>query len=170
MFRKPVKEVSSSTRLIQQLYSFGLEDASSSDSTSPPASVPDQPEASTSALAPPIQALGKLSLAAPASKEPKVNNSLRKLLKSTQHSIKVDREDGTREEKVLTSWKMADYAYKRDPCPFPTRARGLFTEQVGEDEYRIVARGYDKFFNVNEVSWTQVSPRYLHRVLSRGKV
>lgn len=52
---------------------------------------------------------------------------------------------------------MADYAYKRDPCPFPTRARGLFTEKIGEEDYRIVARGYDKFFNVNEVSWTQVS-------------
>ncbi|KPV72607.1 uncharacterized protein RHOBADRAFT_29768 [Rhodotorula graminis WP1] len=56
---------------------------------------------------------------------------------------------------------MADYAYKREPCPFPTRARGLFTERVrggdgdgGEAEYRIVARGYDKFFNINEVSWT----------------
>jgi len=100
-------------------------------------------------------------------------------LKCTQHKVKVDDEE---EERVLTSWKMADYAYKRDPCPFPTRARGLFTEklqrrrprreQQGEeeaeedqdqdqdeddDEYRIVARGYDKFFNVNEVSWTQVS-------------
>lgn len=56
---------------------------------------------------------------------------------------------------------MADYAYKRDPCPFPTRARGLFTEKVEGraegDEYRIVARGYDKFFNVGEVSWTQVN-------------
>lgn len=75
-------------------------------------------------------------------------------MKSTQHSIRLD-DDG--EERILTSWKMADYAYKRDPCPFPTRARGLFTEQVGENDYGIVARGYDKFFNVNEVSWTQVS-------------
>lgn len=61
-------------------------------------------------------------------------------------------------EHILTSWKMADHAYKQDPCPFPTRARGLFTEKVeGSDEYRIVARGYDKFFNVDEVSWTMVS-------------
>lgn len=52
----------------------------------------------------------------------------------------------------LTSWHMQDYAYKRDPCPFPTRARGLFTSQD-----RIVLRGYDKFFNVGEVSWTKVS-------------
>lgn len=51
----------------------------------------------------------------------------------------------------LTSWNMSDYAYKKDPCPFPTRARGLFTS-----DDRIVVRGYDKFFNVGEVSWTKV--------------
>ncbi|GAA5900734.1 tRNA ligase [Sporobolomyces salmoneus] len=169
MFRKPVKEVSPSTRLVQQLYSFGLEEPSSSssssfsDSTAPPI-------ASTSTLPPPItQSLADLSLGTPTTskngsvEQPKVNQSLRKLLKSTEHTLKVPlstEDGGEEEERVLTSWKMADYAYKRDPCPFPTRARGLFTEKVrgtegGEEEYRIVARGYDKFFNVNEVSWTQ---------------
>lgn len=89
--------------------------------------------------------------------------SLRGLLRSSTHTVVLppEEEGGKGEERVLTSWKMADYAYKRDPCPFPTRARGLFTERDagdgGAEEYRIVARGYDKFFNVNEVSWTQVS-------------
>lgn len=104
---------------------------------------------------------GKLSTAlAQLSVEPKPIKSkkLRGLLRSSTHSIVLPpaKEGGEDEERVLTSWKMADYAYKRDPCPFPTRARGLFTEKVGEDEYSIVARGYDKFFNVGEVSWTQV--------------
>jgi hypothetical protein len=62
-------------------------------------------------------------------------------------------------EYFLTSWRMADHAYKMDPCPFPTRARGLFTQIVEgtDDDFKIVARGYDKFFNVGEVSWTMVS-------------
>lgn len=104
---------------------------------------------------------GKLSAAlAQLSVNPKPVKAkkLRGLLRSSTHSIVLPpgEEVGESEERVLTSWKMADYAYKRDPCPFPTRARGLFTEKVGEDEYSIVARGYDKFFNVGEVSWTQV--------------
>ncbi len=90
----------------------------------------------------------------------KVPRSLKSLLRSSDHSITIETDAGP-VERTLTSWKMADYAYKRDPCPFPTRARGLFTDKVegdkGQEEYRIVARGYDKFFNVGEVSWTQVS-------------
>jgi len=170
MFRKPVKEVSPSAQLVQQLYSFGLEQ----HSTPPlPSSLnheftsPDQPEASTSTLAPPVptSALQNLKLSPPTQK---VNQSLKKLLKSTQHTVKLRGEDGKEHERELTSWKMADYAYKRDPCPFPTRARGLFTEKIGEEDYRIVARGYDKFFNVNEVSWTQVSCNHLSQSQVRG--
>lgn len=70
---------------------------------------------------------------------------LAKLLGHTDHSLNNGKQ-------TITSWKMQDYAYKRDPCPYPTRARGLFT--AGTD--RIVARAYDKFFNVDEVSWTKV--------------
>ena len=159
MYRKPIKEVSPSTQLVQQLYSFGLEQPSTNSfpsSSNHDSISPEQPEASTSTLAPPVptQALQNLKLSPPAQK---VNQSLKKLLKSTQHTVKFEGEDGKDQERELTSWKMADYAYKRDPCPFPTRARGLFTEKIGEEDYRIVARGYDKFFNVNEVSWTQVS-------------
>lgn len=75
---------------------------------------------------------------------------LAKLLKHTDHVVG---KDDSSEKYTVTSWKMQDYAYKRDPCPYPTRGRGLFT--MGRD--RIVARAYDKFFNVDEVSWTKVS-------------
>ncbi|KAL8280576.1 hypothetical protein RQP46_006899 [Phenoliferia psychrophenolica] len=90
-----------------------------------------------------------------------VAKSLKGLLRSSTHTISLppDAPADQPTQRELTSWKMADYAYKRDPCPFPTRARGLFTERVvgpgGVDEYKIAVRGYDKFFNVGEVSWTQ---------------
>lgn len=68
---------------------------------------------------------------------------------------------------------MNEFKYYDIPSPFPTLARGLFTvdatdkrvdakadeeaEGSGEErEYRIVARGYDKFFNIGEVPWTTV--------------
>ncbi|KAJ2768242.1 trna ligase, partial [Coemansia nantahalensis] len=54
----------------------------------------------------------------------------------------------------LVSWKSNEYLYKRDPCPLPTRARGLFTGGPEGDE-TIVARGYDKFFNIGEVARTK---------------
>lgn len=107
-----------------------------------------------------------------------IKKAINKLLRYTEHTILVpststlsgsDSATNEVESRVLTSWKMSDFAYKREPCPFPTRARGLFTEKVttkastaiggsraGEEEYRIIARGYDKFFNVDEVSWTKV--------------
>ncbi|GAA5944842.1 tRNA ligase [Sporobolomyces koalae] len=152
MYRKPVREASPSTQLVQQLYSFGI-DSNADASTSSPSLPGSQAEASTSALAPPITELGDLSLGEPAARKQKRDKiTIAKLLRSTEHTVLGE---GDAPARVLTSWKMADYAYKRDPCPFPTRARGLFTERVAPDEYRIVARGYDKFFNVNEVSWTQ---------------
>ncbi len=67
---------------------------------------------------------------------------------------------------------MDEHKYYDVPSPFPTLARGLFTnwvqsesgnapattEDKGEKgKYRIVARGYDKFFNIGEVPWTNVS-------------
>jgi tRNA ligase len=100
-----------------------------------------------------------------ATKASKAAKSLKNLLRSTEHTVVVKGADGKDVKRILTSWKMADYAYKREPCPFPTRARGLFTEKIAEEkdeqpeEYRIVARGYDKFFNIGEVSWTHVRSR-----------
>lgn len=65
-------------------------------------------------------------------------------------------------EMTIRSWKMNEWKYYDVPSPFPTLARGLFTTEVDEGgkrsgrekEYRIVIRGYDKFFNIGEVPWT----------------
>jgi len=67
-------------------------------------------------------------------------------------------------EMTIRSWKMNEFKYYDIPSPFPTLARGLFTTEVDqggkrsgkEKEYRIVIRGYDKFFNIGEVPWTTV--------------
>jgi tRNA ligase len=67
--------------------------------------------------------------------------------------------EGTRK---ITSWKMTEHMYFNANNQFPTLARGLFTEEVDGEE-RIVARGYDKFFNTDETAWTSVSRRILMR-------
>jgi tRNA ligase len=113
--------------------------------------------------------------------------------------------DAQARERRITSWKMTEHMYYNADNPFPTLARGLFTEEIEdgdeipaeaedvEDEVdvgtkdetsarhdsevdedgeatgaavalveeptkraRIVARGYDKFFNVDELDWTNV--------------
>ncbi|KAL3435211.1 fungal tRNA ligase phosphodiesterase domain-containing protein [Aspergillus tetrazonus] len=51
------------------------------------------------------------------------------------------------------SWKFMDWDYKRRDLP--TYARGLFTAKRKDGTTEIVTRGYDKFFNVDEVSATQ---------------
>ena len=53
---------------------------------------------------------------------------------------------------TVDSWKMQDWDYKRDDLP--TYARGLFTYRNTKGKPEIVVRGYDKFFNVGEVSRT----------------
>lgn len=50
----------------------------------------------------------------------------------------------------VESWKFNEFAYASS-IPFPCRARGLFFSGNA-----IVARGYDKFFNVNEVAATRL--------------
>lgn len=62
----------------------------------------------------------------------------------------------------IQRWKLNEYKYSVVPSPFPTLARGLFSRKVSQaeknkEEYKIVARGYDKFFNIGEVPWTSVS-------------
>ncbi|KAJ2559037.1 trna ligase [Coemansia sp. RSA 1933] len=54
----------------------------------------------------------------------------------------------------VTSWKCNEFLYKKDPCPLPTLARGLFTSGYGVEE-TVVARGYNKFFNIGEVAKTK---------------
>lgn len=90
----------------------------------------------------------------------KLSNKSPKLVKSTEHATPADPNIN------LRSWKMNEHKYYDIPTPFPTLARGLFSmelpkEAEDEDEkrYRIVVRGYDKFFNIGEVPWTHVRVR-----------
>ncbi|CAG8471091.1 11481_t:CDS:2 [Acaulospora colombiana] len=53
---------------------------------------------------------------------------------------------------IISSWKMNEWDYKKSRVP--TQARGLFTRHV-DDQYEIVVRGYDKFFNIGEVTDTK---------------
>ena len=95
------------------------------------------------------------------SSDPKV----KKLVRSHDYSLP---SSSSSTPTKVKSWNLNEFAYKRDPCPFPTRARGLFTQEVdekvelGKGRYRIVARGYDKFFNVGEVGWTKVRSLHTH--------
>lgn len=53
----------------------------------------------------------------------------------------------------VDSWKFNDWDYKKGDLP--TYARGLFTTKNSKGEPEIVVRGYDKFFNVDEVRSTE---------------
>ena len=53
----------------------------------------------------------------------------------------------------VDSWRFQDWDYKRDDLP--TYARGLFTTYNRKNRPEIAIRGYDKFFNVDEVNSTQ---------------
>ncbi|KAB8339122.1 hypothetical protein FH972_022058 [Carpinus fangiana] len=55
--------------------------------------------------------------------------------------------------RIVESWQMQDWDYKKSGLP--TYARGLFTHHNAKHEHEIIARGYDKFFNVGEVNNTQ---------------
>lgn len=117
--------------------------ASKTARSSQPAVPPSQLEQDTSEL---IESLIKLSSSNP------------KLVRSTPHDVEVNGRT-----KTVQSWKMNEYKYSTVPSPFPTLARGLFTEWVSHATnsktglHRVVARGYDKFFNMNEVPWNNVS-------------
>lgn len=86
-----------------------------------------------------------------------------KLVRSTVYSAPSDPSVSVR------SWKMNEFKYYDVPSPFPTLARGLFSRELpcgddskGEQKYQIVARGYDKFFNIGEVPWTDWSTLSLY--------
>lgn len=53
----------------------------------------------------------------------------------------------------VDSWRFRDWDYKRDDLP--TYARGLFTANNSSNRPEIVVRGYDKFFNEEEVNTTK---------------
>ncbi|EXJ86237.1 hypothetical protein A1O1_06607 [Capronia coronata CBS 617.96] len=54
---------------------------------------------------------------------------------------------------TVDSWRFNDWDYKRDDLP--TYARGLFTTTRSDGTPEIAVRGYDKFFNVEEVPSTK---------------
>ncbi len=54
---------------------------------------------------------------------------------------------------TVDSWRFQDWDYKRDDLP--TYARGLFTYRTPQGKPEIAVRGYDKFFNVDEVNKTK---------------
>jgi tRNA ligase len=54
---------------------------------------------------------------------------------------------------TVDSWRFMDWDYKRDDLP--TYARGLFTTLRRDGKHEIAIRGYDKFFNVEEVYATR---------------
>lgn len=84
---------------------------------------------------------------------------------------------GSEGDRHITSWKMTEHMYFKQDNGFPTLARGLFTDKVdspsdippaaletfgqasSDKSERIVARGYDKFFNTGEMAWTSVRGR-----------
>lgn len=72
-----------------------------------------------------------------------------KALKSIQYTF--DRPD-----LEITLWKFNEWDYSNPKIVLPSRARGLFTVKDPRYGPRIVARGYDKFFNINEVSPTNL--------------
>ncbi|RAH40196.1 tRNA ligase [Aspergillus brunneoviolaceus CBS 621.78] len=61
----------------------------------------------------------------------------------------VDKTDSIR----VNSWKFMDWDYRRHDLP--TYARGLFTTQRKDGTHEIAVRGYDKFFNIEEVNATK---------------
>lgn len=70
-------------------------------------------------------------------------------------SIKKTRYDvaGSPDGIQVDSWRFQDWDYKKRDLP--TYARGLFTTRTKHGVPEIVTRGYDKFFNVDEVYETK---------------
>ncbi|KAJ4385654.1 tRNA ligase [Gnomoniopsis smithogilvyi] len=68
-------------------------------------------------------------------------------VKKTKFSVASSRDGLT-----VDSWKMAEWDYKKPNLP--TYARGLFTTRTRKNVPEIAIRGYDKFFNIGEVSET----------------
>ncbi|TQS32262.1 hypothetical protein Golomagni_07428, partial [Golovinomyces magnicellulatus] len=67
--------------------------------------------------------------------------------KKTTFAIK-----GSKDHVQVDSWKFSDWDYKRRDLPI--YARGLFTTR-NHNQHEIAVRGYDKFFNVDEVHETK---------------
>lgn len=85
----------------------------------------------------------------------KLSKNAPKLVKSSEYAAPAD------PELTVRSWKMNEHKYYDVPSPFPSLARGVFSMEVKGGSHRIVARGYDKFFNIGEVPWTTVRTVHL---------
>lgn len=59
----------------------------------------------------------------------------------------------SRDKLSIESWRFQDWDYKRPDLP--TYARGLFTYHTKDGKAEIATRGYDKFFNTDEVTTTK---------------
>lgn len=93
-----------------------------------------------------------------------VQTLLRDLEGSTKKEVKAGRKgfsckrtdykvDGSPANLNVRSWRFQDWDYKRDDLP--TYARGLFTTENEKGQPEICIRGYDKFFNIEEVRATK---------------
>lgn len=61
--------------------------------------------------------------------------------------------EGSPAKLAVYSWRFQDWDYKRDDLP--TYARGLFTSKNAKGQPEICIRGYNKFFNTEEVNATK---------------
>ena len=83
-------------------------------------------------------------------------NRDKKSINAKKHTFELAGTDGL----TVDSWKFMDWDYKRDDLP--TYARGLFTHRKKDGTPEIAVRGYDKFFNieeVNETRWRNIEQR-----------
>lgn len=72
------------------------------------------------------------------------------------HGVKKSAFKVTNSEIEVYGWKFNEWEFKKKKLPI--NARGLFTmHNPRTDNYEIVIRGYDKFFNIGETPFTNVS-------------
>lgn len=108
----------------------------------------------------------------------KSDSNPKPLVRHTLHTVP-DASEPAKQHRI-TSWKTAEFAYRKAASvgigkDLPTLARGLFTtaespsssddadaesstaaqKREQQRRQRICVRGYDKFFNVGEMSWTK---------------
>ncbi|CAL9732353.1 tRNA ligase [Monosporozyma unispora] len=55
---------------------------------------------------------------------------------------------------TVSSWKFNEWDYGKNNITLPCNARGLFISD-NKDDPKIIARGYDKFFNIDEAASTK---------------
>lgn len=56
---------------------------------------------------------------------------------------------------TLDGWRFNEFDYAKTKISLPTNSRGLFTKTYEDGTSKIITRGYDKFFNINEKPQTK---------------